>query len=232
MLPSRSTRIMRWEIGWTTSVPRVRRWRWKCRRAMPRSRASEMAILLRARVGCRPQPEPRGASQSLSTPATRASTSTLASQIPAIQASRFHSGLSCSSMVPMQTDLAAEHPVCPTGVDQDDRDNDHRADQQEELTRLGSRGIPDGDGSRNDIRVNGDAQPDESEQEQTQREKKRQLFGATPQPPEEDDRGNEHEQGHLSRQENSRHRKPTAPVVVGQKRRRGADRDDRDEGCD
>ena len=78
------------------------------------------------------------------------------------------------SMIPhVGAHLAAEHPVGPRRVHQDDRQQEQRADQEERLRALGGRGLPERVVERHDHRPQADGDADEGHEEQADRAQER-----------------------------------------------------------
>src|SRR5258708_2257495 len=71
-----------------------------------------------------------------------------------------------ASVIPVGAGLAAKHPVGPSRVPDDDRE-DHRGSDQHELLTLGRRrGIPDRDRTGHEIRIDAYPEPKKIEKEQ------------------------------------------------------------------
>lgn len=70
--------------------------------------------------------------------ATAPSAKTLAAQIKTIQASRRPSGFAHPSVIAVGADLTAEHPIGPRGIAENDRNDDGRTRQHEELALRGA----------------------------------------------------------------------------------------------
>src|SRR5580704_16882322 len=62
-------------------------------------------------------------------------------------------------------DLAAEYPIGPAGVAQNQRYQDGHAVQHEDLAALGRSRLPDGDAPRYDIRIPADAESEIGQRE-------------------------------------------------------------------
>src|SRR3954447_20552306 len=78
------------------------------------------------------------------------------------------------SMISVRADLAAEHPIGPAGVSENDRHDDDSPDQHEQLALWRSGGVPDRHRTRHDIGVNADPKSDEAEKEESERKEERQ----------------------------------------------------------
>src|SRR3546814_5729122 len=75
-----------------------------------------------------------------------------------------------SSMITFVGDLAAENPIGPGGVANNQRHGDCHADEHEDLASLGRGGIPNRHGRRYDVRPHRYAEPGHTEEEQRQAE--------------------------------------------------------------
>src|SRR5690606_36596165 len=129
-----------------------------------------------------------------------------------------------ASVVALVANLAAEHPVRPSGVRQDHRDQHHRADQHEHQAGLRRGRVVDGQRARHHVGKHADAQAQEGEREQAQGKQERlQLAPAPQRAPERiaQDRG---QQRHLRGQQHGRIAGPSLTVVEFQPQRGQADR--------
>ena len=70
-------------------------------------------------------------------------------------------------------DLAAEHPIGPRGITENQRYQTGNAEQHEDLAVLRRCRLPDGDALRHDIGPHADAEPGVGQREQRQRQKER-----------------------------------------------------------
>ena len=78
-------------------------------------------------------------------------------------------------MVTLVAHLAAEHPVRPAGVGEDDREQHHRADQHEAQARLRRRRLLDAQRTRHHVREHADAQAEKGQREQAEGEQERRV---------------------------------------------------------
>src|ERR1700704_6244187 len=69
--------------------------------------------------------------------------------------------------------LAAEYPIGPRGITENERDKNGNANQHEELAALGRCRLPDGDALRHDIGPHADAEASIGQREQRKRQKER-----------------------------------------------------------
>src|SRR3954452_11993541 len=104
------------------------------------------------------------------------------------------------SVIAVAADLAAEDPVRPCGVGEDQRYDHGGADQHEELARCRCRSVPDRDRARNDVGEYADPEPDKAKQEQCERDQEWPPLGAAAQTPEEAGCSDDDEQRHLRRE--------------------------------
>src|SRR3954462_2122426 len=95
---------------------------------------------------------------SLITSDTRPTAATPAAHRPANQASRL--------MIAMLADLAAEHPIGPAGISEDDRHQHSGAGEHEALARIRRGRLPDRDPAWNDVGPDRDGEARHGEQEQ------------------------------------------------------------------
>src|SRR3546814_9732204 len=76
-------------------------------------------------------------------------------------------------MITILADLAAEDPVGPGGVAEDQRDQHDRAYEHEYLAAFRLGRLPDRDAARNDVRPHRDGEPDHRPGEHDEREQER-----------------------------------------------------------
>src|SRR5262249_20016115 len=70
-------------------------------------------------------------------------------------------------------DLAAEDPIGPTGIGEDERNQDRDSKEHEDLAVLGRSCLPDRDALRHDIGIHADAEANIRERKQCQRQEER-----------------------------------------------------------
>src|SRR3546814_13033107 len=86
-------------------------------------------------------------------------------------------------MITILADLAAEDPVGPGGVAEDQRDQHDRAYEHEYLAAFRRGRLPDRDAARNDVRPHRDGEPDHRQGENDEREQERQPVTPPPDAP-------------------------------------------------
>src|SRR4051794_38922366 len=179
---------------------------------VPESLTSARAIASSHRIRCRPC-RPRRAKARQTTTGAGPTGAAFASPSSMIAALGSH--------------LAAEHPIGPGGVTENEWYQNGHADQHEDLTVLRRRRLPDGDALRHDIRPHADAEPRIGQREQHEGQKERPIVLLVGEAAKQQPRHRRYSKRHRRGQDDIRPGEPAVGILDVQEGRGDADGADR-----